>query len=1099
VKTALTVIRVIVFTLLITTVAFAVEAPHNASNNINCGDCHSAPVLDDSVCLTCHVNDTGGGYSKTNAPKVLTHSSSNTSDKYGTWSFQCKDCHNQHQNDMRLFYTEESYLVTGTITSVNNNGDGTSTFGYSNLVEQRPGWADFTLWGQKSGNERGLIFFPNFTNFNISAEVISATAGTITVQGWPGSVSVGNTFALTYDQLIDVSVVTPFGSSTPKFLEPTGPDSFAHNDGLGGDVDGDGNLDDSTARGICQICHSQTQHWRRDGSLAAIGVHSSANGVNCMQCHKHQEGFKAEGCNTCHGFPPIQNVPNDPDLGIEGLIALSASSVPATSGSVTAGSHDTHINGQGLGCGNCHNGGMLDGASQGDDQINLGFTLNSSDLGGNYDGQSVVAGGSFPYIGTSPTTVSAGDSLECSNIYCHGSTLEPDGGTDTTPVWNDPTTGQCGACHGATTADPPTRAPHEQHAGPSTNLGHDYACSLCHTDPSSDASLHVNMKSEVAFDSSDPKVQSASYDGTDAVLDTYGNCSNLYCHSNVQTSPPGGAVTYQTVNWGDGAIYGCSYCHEGPVDHFSLPVTGNTTGSHVKHGDSGIFCSSCHANDPAANPTTDCIICHTVNGPNVTHANYAIDVNFANIYGGNYSGTPTPGDAYGSCSTTYCHSTGQGATADDPVPTYSSPTWGNSASGACGSCHGIAPATGSHSVHINNAGAICDDCHIGAGNGTSYVSANHINNNIDVSNGYSLGGSPGDGYGTCSTASCHGGYVTPQWGTAGAGCNTCHSSPPATGAHVSHALTTPTVYGETTVSNFGGEQYDFGCGNCHPTDESTFHQNGSVDLSLDMNDGGPIKSMNNATDQTSGYLQTPGTSVTCNAAYCHSNGYQDNFVFQISPDWYGGAFVGDKCSNCHGNSPNSGGIVGSGSHYTTDAMGTGEIGGHFVGIHYDNIFTGSSGLEAAGNTARGSHGNAATSSTINCQTCHNDTVVVSGNDQNTICSGCHDGATAAFQGDASINAAGSTHINGQPDVVFNAAEVLSKAQLRHASIPSQWDRTVSGVGYKEDGAYDQSVNQLTTSSQYDAGTKTCAVSCHNDNPVRWGDTGVDCNSCHTGL
>jgi hypothetical protein len=37
VKTALTVIRVIVFTLLITTVAFAVEAPHNASNNINCG------------------------------------------------------------------------------------------------------------------------------------------------------------------------------------------------------------------------------------------------------------------------------------------------------------------------------------------------------------------------------------------------------------------------------------------------------------------------------------------------------------------------------------------------------------------------------------------------------------------------------------------------------------------------------------------------------------------------------------------------------------------------------------------------------------------------------------------------------------------------------------------------------------------------------------------------------------------------------------------------------------------------------------------------------------------------------------------------------
>ena len=148
----------------------------------------------------------------------------------------------------------------------------------------------------------------------------------------------------------------------PKFLDATGLNSFAYRDGASPTVD-------STADGICQVCHTLTTHWRADGSGAD---HNS--GARCTTCHPHTEGFKALGCDLCHGYPP-SSVPT--------LVFKDKDGNTVTSGSASAGAHVKHV-AKFAQCTTCHTGGMTS-AVTGDYQINIGFNL-SGDLGGNYDG-----------------------------------------------------------------------------------------------------------------------------------------------------------------------------------------------------------------------------------------------------------------------------------------------------------------------------------------------------------------------------------------------------------------------------------------------------------------------------------------------------------------------------------------------------------------------------------------------------------------------------------------------------------------------------------------------------------------------------------------
>jgi len=931
--------------------------------------------------------------------------------------------------------------------------------------------------------------------------------------------------------------------------------------------------------------------------------------------------------------------------------------------------------------------------------VTLGFSLfNGGIKAGTYNGQTGVLYNSSD----AGTTISSGGLKQCSNIYCHGSTMAPNGGTNITPAWDNPTTGACGTCHGATAANPPTRGAHYRHAGPISDVGHAYACSLCH---SQYPAQHVNNKSEISF-AADPKVAGSSYLGTDTMLDAYGTCSTVYCHSNVQgPNGIGGPTAYTTPNWNDKFAQdpNCNMCHQGPTAHYTDLFTGNTTGSHTKHGASRVSCGTCHASDVTADPAT-CEVCHSANGPHDRHANYGVNVNIVNLFGGTYSGSPTPGDGYGGCTTVYCHSSGQSSTGGALIAgDYKSVNWGAAPITdpilICASCHKNmdtdAAATGSHVMHAQGAANYtCALCHNG-NTETTYAAATHANKSINLSFSGPAGGATysqgnihamANGFGTCSVAACHGSTPSPAWGTDFTGidsCTRCHGTPtagvapdyakaPNLGAHQNHmnpsamlgyissigcsechvipatvlatghitdatpgiaeiafsgraslngvipaygatcsvychgvamprgntdgANRTPswgdTAYitgvashdcaqchgyppmstpnsaavhagklptdchtchsnvntagtGFTTgglashidgivlisanscsdchssaggplsgstpdayhakhvqtafVGTISGGDYgnyttnswyaysntsgvpDMGCGFCHPQSSAT-HNNGTIDLNMKNNDTGAAGTLKAKNAATESFTQTSRTSVTCSSVYCHSNGYGLAYTYQATPNWYGGTFA-DKCSACHGNSPNSGGNTGSAAH-----------GAHLVGIHYNNIYSGTTGKLAASGVTGAAHGDPNTSTTINCNACHNDTVASTANDKNTVCATCH---TSSPKGTMVITAGSTNHINGTPDVAFGTFSLKSKSQVRDsitsvAELNNSWTRT---NGYKAASSFDASKRTPAF-----AGGSCSTVDCHNGNNVAWNSTGpLSCEACHTAL
>jgi predicted CxxxxCH...CXXCH cytochrome family protein len=302
--------------------------------------------------------------------------------------------------------------------------------------------------------------------------------------------------------------------------------------------------------------------------------------------------------------------------------------------------------------------------------------------------------------------------------------------------------------------------------------------------------------------------------------------------------------------------------------------------------------------------------------------------------------------------------------------------------------------------------------------------------------------------------------------------------------------TAATAYGDTSNKSTT-TVYDFGCANCHPTAVSN-HMNGTIDITLNNTQGGTLKSKNGVNNDTTGYTQNVGVTVTCAASYCHSNGMATP-TFATAPNWYA-TFVGDSCAMCHGNSPNNG-IVGSAAHNA-----------HTVGIHFEDIFSGTSGKMAqappVGNiTVNAAHGKNNRSTTLNCNICHNDTVTTSANDFNVKCVSCH-GSTVPKNPAGGLIANKAKHLNGLIDVKFVNGTIVSKAQVRQASF-SGYTASVAGwkrnnnVSYKTyTSSYDVSKNTLFDTAQWSTGNCSNVV-CHNNQPVQWVPAqAITCDNCH---
>jgi predicted CxxxxCH...CXXCH cytochrome family protein len=190
---------------------------------------------------------------------------------------------------------------------------------------------------------------------------------------------------------------------------------------------------------------------------------------------------------------------------------------------------------------------------------------------------------------------------------------------------------------------------------------------------------------------------------------------------------------------------------------------------------------------------------------------------------------------------------------------------------------------------------------------------------------------------------------------------------------------------------------------------------------------------------------------------------------------------------CHGNSPNTGGKTGSPAHAV-----------HVVGIHQDDIFTGSIGKLAAGSTGSVSHGLAAQATTIDCYLCHFTTLNVAQNDQSTACVSCH---ASKPRGNGRITNL-ANHVNGVTNVAFNPIALVSKAQVRDNSFTS-YTAAFSRTTYKAGaGSYDTAKKAFNTSTMWTAGAQgqgSCAnISCHNGKTVTW-NASITCLSCHQDL
>lgn len=466
--------------------------------------------------------------------------------------------------------------------------------------------------------------------------------------------------------LIKTTITTPNSGDKPVALWNRSGDavkSFVDSTATGANI-----------KGVCQVCHTQTtgsgtSRWRNTGN-GESPTHYGADGATqrCTTCHGHIEGFKGGGCDSCHGNPPVA-------ASIGGPSGLATPATGATS-PLSPGAHVKHTaSPRSMLCYTCHTGNTMPTVSN---TIQMGFVTNSTNYPG--WGSTTATGGTFlapqdslltnSYVfvssdgGTTVTKVANNDN-KCSSLYCHGGTLTS--GSNSQPSWvGGSSQAACGTCHGATAASAPTPGSHTKHASSSGgNLG--IACNKCHSNVVT-GDTHVNGNVQWALDTADARFGASAIYGGSASGSTgglapsvsYGNCENLYCHSNGKVD--GTVGVYTTPTWGGAAIT-CAGCHgtttaAGTPDY--TPGGGGAdsvaANSHNKHTGAG---------------TSTCVYCHSTTTTTGTTITGAVHIN--NTRDVAQGGTKTFSYAAPNCSAISCHG-GNGA------------QWG--ATGiTCQSCH----------------------------------------------------------------------------------------------------------------------------------------------------------------------------------------------------------------------------------------------------------------------------------------------------------------------------------------------------------------------------------------------------------------------------
>jgi hypothetical protein len=259
-----------------------------SSSDSMCTHCHpGGPGNHIPACTQCHDTAIAPPYSVDVAPYKQTHSNAVIgSDKYGDWARVCLDCHEPHHNNgiTSSGVTNPDYKLVEFTGRCTETGGGETTMSISDLVINDPAWSDPARWVDKTSAERGLVLLDVINGKTYWYKVLSASETSITFKNehtyFPsGGRATDQYMSLVYGQFIKDEVngtAVTFG----------GYRDMAKNESM---------TDfDSTPDGICQVCHTQTDYWRNDGTRA-----DHFNGWRCTLCHLHDQGFKAvtpEGC-----------------------------------------------------------------------------------------------------------------------------------------------------------------------------------------------------------------------------------------------------------------------------------------------------------------------------------------------------------------------------------------------------------------------------------------------------------------------------------------------------------------------------------------------------------------------------------------------------------------------------------------------------------------------------------------------------------------------------------------------------------------------------------------------------------------------------------
>ncbi|MDZ7624446.1 MAG: CxxxxCH/CxxCH domain-containing protein [Ignavibacteriaceae bacterium] len=202
----------------------------------------------------------------------------------------------------------------------------------------------------------------------------------------------------------------------------------------------------------CQSCHAE------DYSGGFVSP-------TCLDCHTYVGG--PENCTTCHG----SSTSNAPPQDLNGNTSTSERGV---------GAHQIHLKGGDIGrnltCTECHNvpGGVYTPGHV-DSELPAEIFMNNprANTTTNDDSSQFnffnIDPNQITYI---PNPVYNPADLTCSNSYCHG--YFKNGNIDNKPIWNDPTTSECGSCHGNGSSPlPKTSAEGGSHPNAMN-------CSVCH-------------------------------------------------------------------------------------------------------------------------------------------------------------------------------------------------------------------------------------------------------------------------------------------------------------------------------------------------------------------------------------------------------------------------------------------------------------------------------------------------------------------------------------------------------------------------------------------------------------------------------------------